>query len=125
MLPLAEAGADVQKPFRDRALPLERYAYFGESVLLPAYRGRGVGVQFFEQRERHVRALGLTHCTFCAVERPATHPLKPTRYVPNDAFWAHRGYQKLDGFTAEFTWPDLGETQGSVKRLSFWQRVLP
>lgn len=125
MLPLVEAGADMQQPFLERALPLERYAYFGESVLLPEYRGRGVGVKFFEQREQHARALGLTHCTFCAVERPLTHALKPKNYVPNDAFWAHRGYQKLDGFTADFNWPDIGDTTNSIKRMTFWQRVLP
>jgi GNAT superfamily N-acetyltransferase len=124
MLPLMDASADAQKPFVEQGLPLERYAYFGESVLLPAYRGRGIGVQFFEHRERHARTLGLTHCTFCAVERPVTHSLKPADYVPNDAFWTHRGYQKLDAVTAEFSWPDIGETQSTTKRMIFWQRVL-
>lgn len=124
MLPLAEAEAEMQKPFLDHCLPLERYAYFGESVLLPAYRGRGLGVRFFDLREAHASRLGLTHCTFCAVDRPPSHPLKPADYVANDAFWARRGYRRMEGMVSEFRWPDIGESQDSVKRLNFWQRVL-
>lgn len=124
MLPLCDAEAEMQKPFLDRSLPLERYAYFGESVLLAAYRGRGLGVRFFDLREAHARALGLSHCVFCAVERPSSHPLRPADYTGNDAFWLRRGFRRMDGMVSEFRWPDIGETQVSVKRLTFWQRVL-
>jgi GNAT superfamily N-acetyltransferase len=124
VLPLAEAEAEMQKPFRERGMPLERYAYFGESMLLAAYRGRGVGVRFFDLREAHARRLGLSHCVFCAVDRPASHPLKPADHVANDAFWSRRGYTRMESVTSEFRWPDVGEPEDSVKQLTFWQRVL-
>ena len=124
VLPLAEAEAEMQKPFRERGMPLERYAYFGESMLLAAYRGRGVGVRFFDLREAHARRLGLSHCVFCAVDRPASHPRKPVVHIANDAFWSRRGYTRMEGVTSEFRWPDVGEPEDSVKQLTFWQRVL-
>ena len=49
--------------------------YCAESVLLPEYRGRGLGHRFFDLREAHARALGRSHCAFCSVVRPADHPV--------------------------------------------------
>ena len=39
-LPLAAAHEEMQEPFQAAGLPLKRYHYFGESLLLRAYRGR-------------------------------------------------------------------------------------
>ncbi|MFL5279581.1 MAG: GNAT family N-acetyltransferase, partial [Rhodopila sp.] len=52
-LPLADATGNVQAPFLVRGWPLPSFFYFAESVLLPPYRGRGVGATFFAPREAH------------------------------------------------------------------------
>ncbi len=39
-LPLAVESDAIRAPFEDHGLDPERFFYFGESVLLPAYRGR-------------------------------------------------------------------------------------
>lgn len=122
VLPLAQAGAEAQKPFVDAGHDISRIDYFGESVLLPAYRGRGLGVKFFELREAHAREHGLPLCAFCAVERPADHPAKPAGYIPNDAFWTRRGYRKAPEIVTAFSWPDIGEAQSSAKPMTFWLR---
>lgn len=124
VLPLADAEAAVQAPFRAGDMPIERIAYFGESVILPAWRGRGLGVKFFELREAHAREQGLSICAFCAVLRPADHPARPTDYVPNDAFWTRRGYRPVPELQAQFEWPDLGETVSTAKSMQFWMREL-
>lgn len=111
--PLSAAGIDPAKTF-----------YCGESVLLPAYRGRGVGHRFFDLREAQARAQGYTHSGFCAVVRPDDHPLKPAGYSPLDAFWRARGYEKLAGAIAWFGWTDLGETESSRKPMQVWLRAL-
>lgn len=123
-LPMLNAGEDVIKPFRGAALDPAQYYYFGESVLLPAYRGQGIGVTFFAQREERARALGFRHATFCAVDRPVDHPRWPKDYVPLDAFWTHRGYVKRPDLVATFAWKEIDEAEESPKTLTFWVKTL-
>ncbi len=112
--PYLAAGYDISKIF-----------YLGESVLLRAYRGRGLGVAFFEAREAHARALGgFTHASFCGVRRPATHPLKPQGYVSLDSFWRKRGYAPVPGLVGSFTWLDVGEAEETAKPMQYWMKAL-
>jgi len=123
-LPMANAGNDVIKPFRAASLDPAQYYYFGESVLLPAYRGQGIGVAFFARREERARALDFRHATFCAVDRPADHPRRPKSYTPLDAFWTHRGYVKRPDLVATFAWKEIDEAEESPKTLTFWVKTL-
>lgn len=124
VIPLVDAPLDMQQPFIAAGMDLSRIDYFGESVLLREYRGRGLGVKFFELREAHAQLLGLPTCAFCAVQRPDTHPLKPTDYVPNDAFWHKRGYRKTPQLQTTLSWPDIGEAASTPKPMTFWLREL-
>jgi GNAT superfamily N-acetyltransferase len=124
VLPLSDAEPAAQAPFRAAGLPIEQIDYFGESVILRPWRGRGLGVRFFELREAHAREHGLTACAFCAVVRPSDHPARPADYVPNDAFWSHRGYRPVPGMQAQFEWPDLGDPASTPKTMRFWIREL-
>ncbi|NEY91905.1 GNAT family N-acetyltransferase [Tabrizicola oligotrophica] len=111
-------------PLRQIGLPAGSILYGAESVLLPAYRGQGLGHRFFDLREAHARAHGRTHVAFCSVVRPDDHPLRPVSYRTNDAFWRGRGYAPLPGVLAEFSWKDLGDTGETAKKLQFWMRAL-
>ncbi len=123
-LPLARSEAELQAPFRATGIPVGQVYYFGESVLEPAYRGRGLGHAFFDGREARARAQGYTLAAFCAVERPADHPRRPAGYRPLDAFWAKRRYVQRVDLRAQFTWRDLDEPQASPKPMVFWLRQL-
>lgn len=123
-LPMLRAGDEVVRPFRERGLDPVNFYYLGESVLLPAYRGQGIGVAFFRHREDRARALGYRYATFCAVDRPADHPRRPKDYVPLDAFWTHRGYVKRPDLVATFEWKELDEADESPKTLTFWIKDL-
>lgn len=124
-IPMAAETDEVKAPFLAAGYDPARIFYFGESVLMPAYRGRGAGVRFFEEREAHAKRLGgFDHCTFCAVERPTDHPRRPADYVPLNTFWANRGYRHHPELATTFTWQDLDETAKSPKTLSFWMRKL-
>jgi len=124
-LPLSDEADYVTAPFLARGLDLSRIFYFGESVLDPAYRGQGIGVRFFEEREAHARGFGSfdTAC-FCAVQRPESHPARPADYVPLDAFWQKRGFAQDPGFTTGFSWRDLGEAGETEKPMAFWFKRL-
>ena len=122
--PLADHFEEFAEPFAARGLDPAGYFYFGESVLRKQLRGRGVGVRFFEERERAAREAGFGACVFSAVVRPADHPARPADYQPLDAFWRKRGYTRIDGLTTGFSWRDVGEAEETVKPMEFWSRPL-
>jgi len=124
-VPLEHEPDYVTAPFRARGDDLARIFYFGESVLEKAYRGRGIGVAFFAEREAHVRALGrFRRVVFCGVDRPADHPAKPADYVPLDAFWRRRGYRPLAGVASQFSWRDIGGAAQTAKPMRYWYKDL-
>lgn len=122
--PLATQTAEVTEPFRARGEDLSRYFYFGESVLKAAYRGRGIGVRFFEEREAHARACGATLAAFCAVVRERDHPAWPADYVPLDAFWRKRGFAVAPGLLCRLSWKEIGADGESPKAMQFWTKGL-
>ncbi|MBL8831256.1 MAG: GNAT family N-acetyltransferase [Rhodospirillales bacterium] len=123
-LPMESAEPELQAPFLAAGLDPREYYYYGESVLLAAWRRRGIGVAFFAAREARARALGFKVGTFCAVVRPDNHPARPADYVPLDAFWTRRGYAKAPGLTASFGWRDVGDAGPSQKPMVFWTKRL-
>jgi GNAT superfamily N-acetyltransferase len=122
--PLADHAEDFQAAAPHLAAPIERTYYCAESVLLPAYRGQGLGHAFFDAREAHARALEATHAIFASVIRPADHPARPADYRPLDAFWHKRGYAPVTGVTVSYAWRDLGAAEETAKPLQVWQRAL-
>lgn len=119
-LPLARGEAELQAPFHAAGIAVDSVYYFGESVLERAYRGRRLGHAFFDGREARARALGFSIASFCAVERPEGHPLRPADYRPHDVFWTKRGYVKRPDLRASFSWRDVGETTETAKPMVFW-----
>ncbi|OWU84104.1 GNAT family acetyltransferase [Oceanicola sp. 22II-s10i] len=115
---------DFAAAFADRPEPLTEIFYCAESVLLPEYRGRGIGHAFFDAREAHARALGRRFSAFCAVSRPDTHPRRPVDYAPLDAFWRKRGCAPLPGVSARFAWRETGQINETDHTLQFWMRGL-
>ncbi|MDI1313129.1 GNAT family N-acetyltransferase [Prosthecobacter sp.] len=121
-LPMLDEGPEFQAAFVQAGYDLATICYFGESILLPAYRGQGIGKEFFVRREAHVRKLGLKFSTFCAVDRPAEDPLRPEGYRPLDEFWCSQGYVKRPELQATFVWQEIGEETESPKTLTFWTK---
>ena len=121
-LPMLDEGPEFQAAFVKAGYDLSTICYFGESILLPAYRGKGIGKEFFVRREAHVHTLGMKLSTFCAVDRPARHPLSPEGYRPLDEFWRSQGYVRRPELQATFVWKEIGEETESPKTLTFWTK---
>ncbi len=120
--PMIHQKAEFRAPFAARGLNVARLFYFGESVLLPEYRGLGVGHAFFDHREEQARRCGANAACFAAVIRPEDHPARPSAYVPHDAFWAKRGYCVVPGLVTELAWQEHGEAGESRKAMQYWLR---
>ncbi len=120
-IPLSDETADVQEPFLLANLDVSTIFYFGESVLLPQYRGQGLGHRFFNEREAHARSFGNYKFTcFCGVVRPAEHPARPEGYRPLDEFWRGRGYLPKSELQSQFEWLDIGADAPTKKPMLYW-----
>jgi GNAT superfamily N-acetyltransferase len=121
-LPLVDADPDFQQPFRAEGFDLTGIFYFGESVLDPAWRGRGLGHRFFDEREAHASELGFSITCFCAVSRPNDHPLRPNQYRSLEEFWRKRGYLPRPDLETSFSWKDIDQEVETSKPMRFWLR---
>ncbi|WP_137699356.1 GNAT family N-acetyltransferase [Marimonas lutisalis] len=122
--PMGDHADEFAAAFAGTGLDLSEIFYCAESVLLPAYRGQGLGHAFFDAREDHARRLGFTKSAFCGVLRPDNHPLMPADYAPLDPFWRKRGYAPLPGVVAQFRWKDIDQPAETDHPLQFWMRDL-
>lgn len=124
-LPLADEDADIVAPFAAAGMSPDRWFYFGESVLLPQYRGQGVGVRFFAEREAHARLVSdADFACFCAVRRADDDPRRPPDASPLDAFWRKRGYAPLAGIACTMAWTETGGGGKVANTLDFWCKTL-
>ncbi len=124
-IPLTDETAAFQRPFLERGFALGDVFYFGESVLLPEYRGHGLGHRFFDEREAYARRLGrFTTTAFCAVVRDDDDPRRPEGFRPNDVFWTKRGYVRQSDMRCGIDWKEVGADAESHHALAFWLRPL-
>lgn len=122
--PMAAQDAAVRDPMMAHGMDVDATFYFGESVLLPGYRGQGVGHAFFDRREAGARRAGAGMAAFCSVIRPADHPLHPASPRHHHDFWRGRGYGEVPGLTCTMRWRDIGDVSETTHVLQYWSRAL-
>lgn len=118
-LPLAEEE-EFKDPFVIEGIDTKQVFYFGESILLPLYRGQGLGKKFFELREAHAKSVlkgNLKYTAFCAVNREEK---APSDYRSPEFLWKKYGYVKRPDLIATYHWKDLGDQKETPKTLTFW-----
>lgn len=123
-IPLVDETPEVQEPFLKANMDISNIFYFGESVLLPNYRGKGVYRHFFLEREKAAREYGSTLAVFCGVNREENHPSKPIGYKSLDKVWQRFGFKKHPELQAQYEWKDLTESSPSFKPMIFWLKNL-
>ncbi len=122
--PMTGQKPEFKAPLLASGIDVERLFYFGESVLLPEYRGQGIGHKFFDAREHAAYSAGANAAVFCAVVRPDNHPLKPQEPRDLHPFWRARGYRPIDGVIGTLDWKDLDQPGASDHQMQFWMRSL-
>jgi len=124
-IPLAAETEAFVRPFEALGLDTTTVFYCGESVLLPAWRGRGIYRAFFEARESYARGLGgMSWMSFCGVVRPENHPLRPPRWEPLDAVWRRFGYAPEPKLRTSYAWKDIDQSASTEHPMQFWLKAL-
>lgn len=119
-MPLKNETEEVRKPFEEHGIDINDVFYFGESVLLKDYRGKGIGKVFMQEREKYAIKNNFKITAFCGVLRPVNHTRRPVDFRPLDAFWIKQGYEKQPEMITHFVWQDLDEEVATPKEMMFW-----
>jgi GNAT superfamily N-acetyltransferase len=122
--PMASQKAEFKDAVRKHGLDVGTIFYFGESVLLSAWRGAGIGHAFFDAREAAARHAGAKTTMFCAVMRPDNHSMRPAGARDLAPFWRARGYAPVEGLTCTFDWKVIDQPVETSHYMQFWQRQL-
>jgi hypothetical protein len=123
-MPLANDVDGICSPLLNEKEDIHSIMYFPESVLLKTYRGKGIGVRFFRNREMFSLKKGFRKAVFCAVERPTDHPLKPKNYRSLESFWKNRGYRRKTKVYAKMKWKDVDCCKADFKKMIYWEKIL-
>lgn len=121
-MPMAQADAEFRVAFSESRQ--QEAFYFGESVLLDEYRGRGIGHLFFDLRETAARRYGAVFSTFCAVIRDPDDPRRPAAARDLGPFWRARGYEPQEDRIAHFPWKEPHTEDEIDHQLMYWTKTL-
>lgn len=116
---------NLQEVFRSFQHNPADYFCFGESVLKKAYRGLGIGKQFFEEREAYARSLGqYKYICFYTILRDSNDPRRPPGYRDLAPFWQSRGYIKHPELIGTVSYQEIDEKEETPKKMIFWIKEL-
>jgi len=119
-VPLNEESDIIQRPFLDSNLNSKDYLYIGDVIIQKAYRERGFLRKFFEHHENHAKTQGLKHLVFMTVNRPHSHPRRPSDYKSLEPIWQHFGYKLMSGMAVKTSWLQSDTLKVENNELGIW-----
>lgn len=123
--PLDQELDALRDPFAHAAHDPRSIFYFGEVVVLPSYRGRGVGTALLEAGEAHIRQGNrFASVAFGEIVRSTDHPRRPKTYRTPDSAWRRLGYRPEPEIGGTLSWCDACDRQETAKPLRFWVKSL-
>lgn len=124
-MPLRDESPELLAPFLEVGSDVQDIFYLGELILLPPYRGQGLGRELLAACERQALACGdWRRLALATVIRPPDHPQSPSGYRPLDNFLHRCGYLPQPQFTAWFSWRDVGAADATRKPMRFWLKSI-
>jgi hypothetical protein len=122
----SEIVSDAQKVFSQNNINIEDYYYYGEIIILPQFRGRGITTMLYSAQDNLVRQWGFKHVCILTVVRENDHPLKPNNYKSPDDIWKRLGFFK-NNLTTNYHWPTIQADKSVIdtkNTLEFWIKPL-
>lgn len=117
---MAAQPDSVRAPFVSAGVDVGTVHYFGQSVLLPQFRGQGIGHRFFDERESAASDAGAACADFCSVVQGKNDARRPMHTRDLGDFWRKRGYSVTTPYDTRLSWKELGQKDESDHIMSFW-----
>jgi GNAT superfamily N-acetyltransferase len=121
--PLIEEYEDFRIAYEKGSINSKEVFYFGESMLIPAYRGLGLYKIFMRERQNAAKQRGAKMCSFLSVKRPEDHPLKPANYQDLKPIWSRYGFVEHPEIEPWYIWKDIDQPDKTKKTFSVWIKV--
>lgn len=123
-IPLTAEDDVLVRPFRERGDGVSGCYYVGEALLLPGWRGAGLGSRLLDALIQKVAAWGRYRQLACAtIHRDDNDTLQPDGHIPIDGFCLRHGFVRHSELTALIPWREI---DGRIlsHELVFWIRTL-
>jgi len=109
---LCQAG----EPLQQLGIVPELSYYFGEMILVPEERSKGIGKQMLEALKNAGQEQGATRFCFLSVTRESNDVRRPAGYVDSDVIFRKFGFEKTDVFVT-FEWKTV-QSDGSIEKVA-------
>ena len=117
---------DLEEKFAESGLQPEKFYYFGEFIVLDAFRGRGLSRHMEESILNLAKEWGFTYSCLATVNRSHNDPRKPKSFASTDFIWSKMGYRKFD-LVFSYSWPMLSQAgiiSDQPNEQIFWKKQL-
>lgn len=98
--------ADLKVKLKDQGEKPEDYYYYGEMLILPEYRGKGLYLKMYDAIDQHVRNWRYQYTCFLTVVRDQNDPRKPENYKDPYILAEKMGFKKTNTRII-FHWPTI------------------
>lgn len=123
-LPLAECNTEIQSLFLKHNIPTQGIFYFGEILILKAYRNKKMGNALYRQFEKSVKEKRARKIVFYELIREENEEKKPADYFPLDNYWKKKGFVKQEDLITYFAWKEVGSTEEIEHPMVLWTKDL-
>jgi GNAT superfamily N-acetyltransferase len=122
----SEIVSEAKIIFLNENIDIEDYYYYGELIILPEFKGKGILTKLLSAQDELIRSWGYKHACGLTVVREDNHPLKPAGYKSPYKIGERLGYKRTN-IRTQFDWPTI-QSDGRVKNekniLEFWIKDL-
>lgn len=119
-IPLTDSWDKHAVPLRQKGIDVSKAYYLGELVVLPEYRGQGIGYRMGETIEQFARSHGYTLLALMSIDEALMEAPPPQGYISSACTFRKLGYTKHPEIYLDSTWINVGGTAPLSHRMVYW-----
>lgn len=123
-IPLSEAWGKYQEPFKNKGEDISKIYYLGELLLLPEYRGQGIGQQMVKEVEKYAKEKGFATITAQAIDEKSLKTPAPSDYYSMTNPLQKLGFKERPEINSVGHWTNVNETKESPHQMVYWTKSL-